>query len=197
VQLGPYIHQDRSYWFAWSLFVPSTYQNIYPVKVALGQFLQEGSAKPPLMFQNGSGGYWADLNQLGKDPVLLIPETELKERWHDLLVNVKWTKGKSGFLRIWVDGNKKVDFKGATLVGKGDVYFKYGIYRSFLSRAPQGKVLPDQVVYFDEVKWGTSRKAVDPQRAATPQLGKVPAARKKSRIGSAISGMTPSKSSPR
>ena len=43
-----------------------------------------------------------------------------------------------------------------------EIYFKYGIYRSFISRynCILGK-LPTQVVFYDEIRIGTSIKKVD------------------------------------
>jgi hypothetical protein len=162
-QLDPLAENDVSQWYAWSIYLPEGYPNIFPVKVALAQFHQ-GLGHPPLMFQNGEGGYWIEMNQLHLPPVLLIPDSDLRGKWHDLLMHVNWTTRKSGYLTLWVDGKKKFDRRGATLKKAGEVYFKYGIYRSFLSRAPKGKAIPNQVVYFDEVKWGHSRAEVEPAR---------------------------------
>ena len=45
-----------------------------------------------------------------------------------------------------------------------DTYFKYGIYRSFISRYKKMKktnALPTQVVYYDEIRRGNSIEEVD------------------------------------
>ena len=46
-------------WYGWSLYVPEDYVNIFPTKVALGQFHQKES-HVVWMFQNSSGGYHLD-----------------------------------------------------------------------------------------------------------------------------------------
>lgn len=161
-QQPPFSLPGQEYWYSFSLFVPETYKNIYPVKVALGQFHQKGAKSPPLMFQNGKGGYWLDLNQTRQKSVLLIEEEKLRGRWHDLLVNARWSKGKDGFLKVWVNGKLKFSREGANLKQDGPIYFKYGIYRSFLSRNKNKH--PDQVVYFDGVRWGTKRENVEAGR---------------------------------
>ncbi len=160
VQSNPAIDLDQEYWFAWSLYVPKDFQNVYPVKAVLGQFIQEGIEKHPLLFQNFSGGYWMDQNQLNLPSQKLIDEPDFKGRWHDLLLHVKWSQTDQGFINVWVDDKLKFESKGKNVIGKGAIRFKYGIYRSFLSRGPKEKLLPTQVVYFDEVKWGKTRKSV-------------------------------------
>ena len=45
-----------------------------------------------------------------------------------------------------------------------DTYFKYGIYRSFISKYKKMKKtneLPTQVVFYDEIRRGTSIEQVD------------------------------------
>jgi hypothetical protein len=158
-QRPPYSLPENEYWYFWSLFVPESFKNIFPTKVCLGQFHQEGARSPPLMFQNADGGYWLDLNQTEQKPELLIEDKDLRGRWHDFLVNARWSKGKDGFLKIWVNGNLKFSRDGANLKQDGPVIFKYGIYRSFLSRNKAKR--PDQVVYFDAVRWGSKRKDVE------------------------------------
>lgn len=158
-QQPPYSFPGKNYWYSFSLFVPASYKSIHPTKVALGQFHQEGANSPPLMFQNGKGGYWLDLNQTRQRAKLLIEEKDLRGRWHDILVNAHWSKGKDGFVKVWVNGKQKFSREGANLIQDGPIYFKYGIYRSFLSRNKNKH--PDQVVYFDNVKWGTKREDVE------------------------------------
>jgi hypothetical protein len=158
-QQPPLSVPGREYWYSFSLYVPESYKNIFPVKVSLGQFHQEGAKSPPVMFQNGNGGYWLDLNQTRQKSALLIEEKNLRGRWHDLLVNARWSKEKDGFVKVWVNGELKFSREGANLTQDGPVYFKYGIYRSFLSRNKKRR--PNQVVYFDAVRWGNEREDVE------------------------------------
>ena len=48
-----------TWWYGWSLYVPADTPNVYPTKLALGQFHQEGS-HVVWMFQNDGGGYHLD-----------------------------------------------------------------------------------------------------------------------------------------
>jgi len=128
------------YWYGWHLYFPDDYPNVYPTKTALGQFHQDKS-HPVWMFQNSSGGYHLD-DQVGGDG----------------------TKDKNGFLRVWVNGESKVDYQGQTMDAER-LYFKYGVYRSFMTRYKDKfnvDEVPPQTAYFSNVKRGTSRESLLP-----------------------------------
>jgi len=181
----PYSSVGGEYWYGWSIFIPEDYPNIFPAKTALGQFFQKKTLSPPVMFQNHVGGYWLDLNQMNgsfEAYYLLIPENEFRGRWHDIIVHAKWSTGSDGFIKVWVNGKLKVEHLGPQTMFTYPIFFKYGIYRSFISRYKKWKQLegiigemagqkkmgknvdkvPTQIVYFDEVRKGKSRESVDP-----------------------------------
>ena len=154
-----------TYWYGWYIYFPQDYKNIFPAKVTLGQFHQQ-NARPAWMFENGSGGYWLKNNLAEglKDKFQLVDENDLRGKWHKVEVHAHWSKNTNGFLKVWVDGAIKADYQGATMSAER-VYFKYGIYRSFVSRYKQtGKAeeLPAQSVYFAGVKRGSSRLSIQP-----------------------------------
>ena len=158
----------RTWWYGWSLYLPSDYPNVYPTKVALGQFHQS-SSHPVWMFQNSSGGYHLD-DQVHGSTVryhTLIDEKALRGRWHRIEVQARWSRKEDGFMRVWVDGNQKVDHAGPTM-DADEVYFKYGVYRSFLSRyktARKVDAVPPQVAYFANVRRSATREGLAaPQR---------------------------------
>ncbi|MGF1768403.1 polysaccharide lyase [Enterovibrio makurazakiensis] len=148
------------YWYGWSIYFPKDYPNVYPTKVALGQFHQKDS-HPVWMFQNSKGGYHLDNQVMGHSSHYypLIEENKLRGRWHRIEVNVRWENNQTGFFRVWVNGNQKVNYEGATM-DASYVYFKYGLYRSFLSRYKNENnvdSVPAQTVYFSNVKRSLSR----------------------------------------
>ena len=148
-------------WYGWSFYVPEDYINIYPTKVALGQFHQERS-HPVWMFQNSSGGYHLDDQVFGSTRRYyeLIDETDLRGKWHRIEVHAKWSKEDDGFFKVWVNGEQKVDYSGQTMTAT-KTYFKYGVYRSFMSRyknANANKVVPGQIVYYANVRRASSRE---------------------------------------
>jgi hypothetical protein len=154
-----FANKDRlgsSWWYGWSIFVPKHYPVVYPTKTALGQFHQVG-AQPAFMFQNHSGGLTIDRN-FGRttNTHQLITHEEMVGRWTTIEVYAEW--GAEGTFRVYVNGDLEWVFTGTT--AEADPYFKYGIYRSFLSRyishSGEGEV-PAQVVLYSNVRQARSR----------------------------------------
>ena len=60
--------------------------------------------------------------------------TDYIGKWMDFVVNVKWSQSNDGWFSIWLNGKLNFEYKGKTMYCDKGVYFKYGIYRSFVSR---------------------------------------------------------------
>ena len=162
---GSYMNVGSEYWYGWSIFIPQDYPNIFPTITVLGQFFQMNHPTPPVTFHNGGGGYWLTLNQMGYRSYLLIPESEFRGQWHDIIVHAKWSVGSDGFIKIWVNGQVRAEHLGPQTTFRDPIYFKYGIYRCAISAYKEEKTVdkvPTQIVYFDEVRKGRSRESVDP-----------------------------------
>ena len=149
-------HGDGGYWYSWSIYLPKDSKNIYPTKLAMGQFHQS-KGHVVWMFQNGNGGYLVDNQVYGyttrRDKIL--NQKEMLGKWNDILVNAYWTDKKEGFFRVWVNGKLSYKYSGPTKSKGKKVYQKFGIYRSYMSRYKMAKkvdLVPEQVVYFDEVR---------------------------------------------
>jgi hypothetical protein len=152
------------YWYGWSLFVPKDFPNIYPTITTLGQFNQKVTNIPPVMFNLRWSGFWLMMYQYDHS-FLLIPEDDFRNRWHDIIVHVKWSTDFDGFLKVWVNGQLKVEHFGPQTWHNYPIYFKYGIYRTEISKyklTEGADRVPTQIVYFDEVRGGRSRESVDP-----------------------------------
>ena len=156
------------WWYSWSIYLPKDFINVHPTKVALGQFHQE-KEHVAWMFQNQSfssrGGYWVDNQVPGYTRTLdqILTQDEMIDKWNDILVNVKWSKKDDGFFKVWLNNKLVYSYKGSTKT-TAKVYFKFGIYRSYLSQwiyssrnKKKEKGVPAQVVYFDEVR--TAKKS--------------------------------------
>ena len=153
------------YWYGWEIYFPEDYTNIYPTKVALGQFHQK-SSHPVWMFQNSNGGYHLDDQVLGSTSRYhtLITQEDLLGKWHKVEVHVIWSTKEDGLFEVWVNNEKKVTHKGKTMSAK-QVYFKYGIYRSFMKRYKNKfneTEVPGQTVYFSNVKRAKNRDGLKP-----------------------------------
>lgn len=167
-------YEGDVYWYGWSFYVPADYiesgnlAGAYP-SVTITQFAQHPA--PPntnyyisLMF---SKLYRGDvvMRTFPTDPAdsrpkhtyTVIPHGEFAGRWHDMVVEAKWTDADSGYARVWHNGVLKVDYAGPTRSRTSqDVYFKYGLYRPMTPLEPVTTVL-----YFDELRRGRERADVD------------------------------------
>lgn len=152
IQQRPRQEEGDEYWYRWSIFLPKGHTNIYPVKLAYGQFHQL-RCKVAFMFQEFGGGYHLNIQPViagFNDDHPLLSAAEFVGKWNDIVVHARWTKLDDGWFKVWVNGEQKVDYKGHTMTCE-TVYFKYGVYRSFISRNAElaGKVAT--IAYFDGV----------------------------------------------
>lgn len=149
------------HWYHWSIFIPKDYEIIFPVKNALAQFHQRDD-HPVFMFQNADGGYHVDYQTIGQTlhQIQILTDEEMRNRWTDVLVHARWSHKSDGFFRVYVNGNIDPSYvwSGKTKNKGKRVYFKFGIYRSFVSRRPGDE--PTQVVYYDSVAKAKSCKKV-------------------------------------
>lgn len=159
----------ETHWYGWSLYVPDDHINVFPTKLALGQFHQQND-HVVWMFQNGAGGIYLDDQVTGRtrSKTTLIEPGDLVGRWHRFEVHAKWTRQDDGFFRVWVNGVQKADYTGPTMSAE-IVYFKYGVYRSFMSRyknAHDVDEVPAQIAYFANVRRGATRDDIAPPAQA-------------------------------
>ena len=164
VQTGRKQREGDEYWYAWSIYLPLDYPVVFPTKVALAQFHQHPSVI--WMFRNRDGGYFVNRQKnLGRGYGFdrILNDGDMRGLWNDILVHVRWTHTGEGFFKVWVNRVAAYDYRGPTMGKDTTVYFKLGIYRAFVSRyrAAKGAAgVPVQVVYFDEVRRGKTRKEV-------------------------------------
>ena len=84
------------------------------------------------------------------------------EKWHNIQIETFFSKKEDGKFNIWVNGKEVFKYSGATL--KSDVYFfKYGLYRAFLSRAKKRKRIPTQYIYFSNLRLEDTQEALAPK----------------------------------
>lgn len=152
-------YSGSEWWYGWHLYLPPDYPLIAPAKTALAQFHQH-DAPPAFMFQNQSGGYWIDRN-FGSttDLIPLLSHEEMIGRWNRIEVHARWDK-TNGFFRVYVNGALKYDFNGTTMTASSS-YFKYGVYRSFVSRYKNGQPAPTQVALFANVTRSKTREGLN------------------------------------
>ena len=122
------------YWFSWSLYFPEEHQNLWPLSNNYGQFHQK-KGPPVFMFKELKGGYSVvrTIGDVDYDERRLIRNDDMKGKWHDILINVKWSKKDDGFFKVWVNDKLKYDYKGPTKT-LSYVYEKIGVYSTGITR---------------------------------------------------------------
>ncbi len=145
-----YQYHGETWRYAFSLYVPKAHRNIWPAKLSFAQFHQEG-AKPVIMFQNQDGGLWLDIHNSFRTIKLskLIAAPQLRGRWSDIIMQVRWSRKSDGFIRVWVGDRQAASYHGANMT-EDKVYFKFGLYRSHVSRNQHSRDVT-HTAYFDNV----------------------------------------------
>ena len=166
-QLGNYQRNGDENWYAWSIFVPKDTVSIWPTKVHLGQFHQKKN-NVIWLFSWTPDGYIVDNQVPGKGYTRefrrIAPTEEFLGRWVDITIHAKWSSGSTGLFEVYVDHAKRYEHSGQTIAQGDTSFFKFGIYRSFLSRykAAQGvDKVPTQIIYYDELRKGKRLSEVD------------------------------------
>ena len=147
-------------WYGWDFYLGDDWPDVWPTKTVIGQFHQV-KAHPVWMFLHYKGALVLDDHSRGKSrqKVELINADQLRGKWHRIEVQAKWATDDSGFFNVWVDGKEKFQMSGPTMTASA-VYFKYGVYRAFVSRyiKATGKPrVPAQTAHFANVKKAKSR----------------------------------------
>ena len=89
--------------------------------------------------------------------VVLKRNEELLGNWTEIIFSTNWHPDpEKGFMKVWIDGKLKVDFKGVSNTKKGkELSLRYGLYSSSMSRYKtvfETQTMPQRVIFFDGVK---------------------------------------------
>ena len=160
----------RDYWYGFSMYMPIDFPD-HGHLWTIGQWhaMHKGGAgsakRSPVLFQQyKSGKFYVNVGHSSEKiekandiTKIAIYQTRKFEKgvWHDFIYHVKWSYENDGFVEMWQNGKKRIDYKGP--IGTNDdegPYFKYGIYRR--------DVPETYVMYFDEYRRGNSYEEVDP-----------------------------------
>jgi len=121
-----------------------TYQIRRRTACHLKEFLKKtGSAK------SGGDSFKCSIDMAGNHFENLISKEDLIGRWHDIILNIKWTTKQDGYFKQWINGKLVYHYKGNTSKPKGSVNrFKFGIYRGNTYDTPKEST---HIVYYDEI----------------------------------------------
>tara|TARA_B110000444_G_scaffold205052_1_gene198144 strand:- start:310 stop:1239 length:930 start_codon:yes stop_codon:yes gene_type:complete len=146
-------------WYRFYVHLPKDYNSIAPAKMSLIQWKRHKPSKVLVMFQHDHSGLTFNRNgDTFKDTyIVLKPNKDLLGSWTEIIFSTNWhLDPEKGFMKVWIDGKLKVDFKGRSNSKKGkELSLRYGLYSSSISRYKrvfETETMPQRIVFFDGVK---------------------------------------------
>ena len=146
-------------WYRFYIHLPKDYNSIAPAKMSLIQWKRHKPSKVLVMFQHDHSGLTFNRNgDTFKDTyIVLKPNKDLLGSWTEIIYSTNWhLDPEKGFMKVWIDGKLKVDFKGRSNNKKGkELSLRYGLYSSSMSRYKrvfETETMPQRIVFFDGVK---------------------------------------------
>ena len=146
-------------WYRFYIHLPKDYNSIAPAKMSLIQWKRHKPSKVLVMFQHDHSGLTFNRNgDTFKDTyIVLKPNKDLLGSWTEIIFSTNWhLDPEKGFMKVWIDGKLKVDFKGRSNSKKGkELSLRYGLYSSSMSRYKrvfETETMPQRIVFFDVVK---------------------------------------------
>ena len=146
-------------WYRFYLYLPKDYNSIAPAKMSLIQWKRLKPSKVLIMFQHMHAGL--TFNRGGDtfpDSYIVLKSNEdLLGNWTEIIFNTNWHPDpKKGFMKVWIDGKLKVDFKGRANSKDGrKLTLRYGLYSSYMSYYKDTfntKKMPQRIAFYDGVK---------------------------------------------
>ena len=157
---------QKEKWYRFKIYFPSSHNPTSPANLSIIQWkrnranitgarsslvlVQFQQRRSGLVF-NRNGGTFKHSN------IVLVTEEELYNRWIEIVFNTNWhPDNKKGFMRVWVNGQQKVNAMGASHSHNGEkLNLRLGLYSSALYRFtdafPKEKH-PTREIYFDAIK---------------------------------------------
>lgn len=159
-EAGPGLSPGAEAFTALSLFIPRGTTATPGLDVTLARLVQ--GDRTLLGFVWRETGLVASGPALGGE-MLVVPANALTHRWHDILIDQRWSAGANGRLALWVNGARVVQRSGANATAGEPVRLVHGLSRAPVSAwtARFAARTPTQVVYFAHVRRDTDRGAVD------------------------------------
>lgn len=170
ISLNEELLHGENHWIGFSVYLPERFLTSMRVNSTVGQLKMVGGpvgtagglpSEPPIMgLEMREGMYFLRIHDLSgsandvTNEVIdydLISIDNMRGRWTDIVINLD-TSREGGRLSAYVNGRKIVEHDDFINFVPESYYFKYGIYRTFVSR--HGAPMPTQIIYVDEVRIG-------------------------------------------
>ena len=152
---------NKTFWHFYSFKIPSSIEQKNGVKTSIWQ-IHSGKSAPSWMirFTKNSGLKIENHIAFPPDEKVIIDRKNLFDKWHDVIIKANLSKEMRGSFNLWVNGNKKLEFKGITrqLSAKQDP-LHFGIYNTgskYSEKNMNGKNLGNIIILFDEIRVGNT-----------------------------------------
>ena len=133
-----YSHEKwkKEKWYKFNIFLPKDYNSIAPAKMSLIQWKRHNPSKVLVMFQHTHAGLTFNRNKdsFEDSHIILKSNDVLLGQWTEIIFNTNWHPDEDkGFMKVWIDGILKIDFKGTSNTSKGEeLNLRYGLYLSLI-----------------------------------------------------------------
>jgi hypothetical protein len=166
-------------WYGFSIYLPSDYEidddprrwmglGTFEILAQWHSVPDKGEISPvPPLFLVTDNGKWKFITVHSSIPIMtsdvgkwvyLWEAPYQRGVWTDWVVHVKWSYKSDGFLEIWQNGKKIVDYKGPNCYNdRGNNYFQWGIYKAWWNQGPTH--VTKRIVYNDELRIGDSNSS--------------------------------------
>lgn len=161
-QTSDFASDGDEVWTAWSLYVPDASLRSKDEVVFLGQF-QGANGVAPIMFEDLGTGYGVRQNDSSYEIIhheRLVANDQFRSQWTDVLLHLVWSSGSDGLIEIFINGALVDTLVGPNVTVGSDTVMHLGIYNAFISQC-DCDFMPTQIVYFDEIRQGTTRSEVE------------------------------------
>lgn len=139
--------ENSSCEYSFSIYMPSDFP-VVPVRLVIAQWkhnCQSGNCDPdnPVIALRYSSGELSLTIQTGPErKTLFSTSDEIRGRWLDMKFFVRFSRDKTGILKVWLNKEQIVDYSGPTAYPEkygypeqGIFYFKMGLYRDHMDQA--------------------------------------------------------------
>ena len=100
--------------------------------------------------KSGEESFKCSTSMAGNNRENLISKKDLIGKWHDIILNIKWTTKQDGYFKQWINGKLVYHYKGNTSKPRGSKNaFRFGIYRGNTYDTPKDST---HIVYYDEIR---------------------------------------------
>ena len=156
-------HGDESWktekWYRFYLYLPKDYNSIAPAKMSLIQWRSMDPSKMLLSFQHMHAGliFQRNADTFAETDIVLKSNEDLLGNWTEIIFNTNWHPDpEKGFMKVWIDGKLKIDFKGRANSQDGKkLTLRYGLYSSYMSYYKDTfntKKMPQRIAFYDGMK---------------------------------------------